>query len=270
MRADAYAFFEPPFIAFAHRGGATYPPNLYRENSLHAFAEAAALGYRYLETDVHATADGVLIAFHDNKLDRVTDGHGTIANLTFEEVSRAKIHGIDDIPRFEDLLTSFPDARFNVDAKSATSVDLLADLIIAHQAQDRVCVNSFGIRRLHRLRKRLGRDVASGASALAIALYRFAPWLTKIMNTSAPVLQIPMEQKILGMRLRIFTPSLVQAAHHVGKLVHIWTIDDPKTMAELIDAGADGIFTDRIDILKDLLEQRGLWTSGRHSAPNEQ
>lgn len=270
MGAAAYPFFEPPFIAFAHRGGATYPPNLRRENTLHAFAEAVALGYRYLETDVHATADGVLIAFHDDKLDRVTDGHGAIAKLTYAEVSRAKIHGIDDIPRFEDLLTSFPDAYFNIDAKSATSVDLLADLIIAHRAQDRVCVNSFGIRRLHRLRRRLGSEVASGASALAIALYRFAPRLTKIINTTAPVLQIPMEARIFGVRVRVFTPALVRAAHKSGKLVQIWTIDDPRTMAELIDAGADGIFTDRIDILKDLLEQRGLWTSARDSAPNEQ
>ena len=261
MRADAYPFFEPRFIAFAHRGGATYPSNLHRENSLHAFAEAAALGYRYLETDVHATADGVLIAFHDSKLDRVTDGHGAVANLTYERVSRAKIHGIDDIPRFVDLLTSFPDARFNVDAKSRASVDLLADLIIAHRAQDRVCVNSFSIRRFHRLRRLLGPQVPSGASALAIALYRFAPWLTRIVNTTAPVLQIPMEQKILGIRFPVCTRSLLQAAHRSGKLVHIWTIDDPATMAKLIDDGADGIFTDRIDLLKDLLEQRGLWTS---------
>jgi glycerophosphoryl diester phosphodiesterase len=269
MRAEAYPFFEPQFVALAHRGGATYPPNLHRENSLHAFAEAAALGYRYLETDVHATADGVLIAFHDSKLDRVTDGRGAITDLTYEQVSQAKIHGIDHIPRFEDLLTSFPDARFNVDAKSQTSVDLLADLILAHRAQDRVCVNSFSFRRLHRLRRLLGPHVASGASALAIALYRFAPRLTSIINTTAPVLQIPMEQKILGIRFRVCTPSLVQAAHKSGKLVQIWTIDDPETMAKLIDGGADGIFTDRIDLLKDLLEQRGLWASA-HRPPNGQ
>jgi len=82
MRADAYEFFSPPFLAFAHRGGAMYAPNLHRENSLHAFSQAAALGYRYLETDVHATSDEVLIAFHDDKLDRVTDGHGLIGELT--------------------------------------------------------------------------------------------------------------------------------------------------------------------------------------------
>ena len=82
MRAADYAFFDPPFTAFAHRGGATYEPNLFRENSRHAFKEAVALGYRYLETDVHATRDGVLLAFHDRVLDRVTDRTGAVAELT--------------------------------------------------------------------------------------------------------------------------------------------------------------------------------------------
>jgi glycerophosphoryl diester phosphodiesterase len=261
MRADAYPFFSQPFIAYAHRGGATFAPNLHRENSLHAFTEAAVLGYRYLETDVHATADGVLIAFHDDKLDRVTDGRGAIAELTYQQVAEARIHGIDPIPLFQDLLTAFPDARFNVDAKSAKSVDLLAELIIRHNAQDRVCVGSFGIRRIHRLRKKLGKQVPSAASALGIAINRFAPRLTKIINTPAPVLQMPVEQKILGFRLTLFTPALVKAAHDAGKLVHLWTIDDAETMAMLIDAGADGIFTDRIDVLKEVLEQRSLWPS---------
>jgi glycerophosphoryl diester phosphodiesterase len=261
MRADEYEFFDPPFIPFAHRGGATYPSNLHRENSLHAFTQATALGYRYLETDVHATSDGVLIAFHDDKLDRVTDGQGAIADLTYEQVSEAKIHGIDPIPLFEDLLVKFPDARFNVDAKSKKSVDLLAELIIRHNAQNRVCVGSFGIGRIHRLRKKLGKQVPSAASALGVALNRFAPWLTKIINTPAPVLQMPFEQRILGFRLKLFTPALVKAVHDAGKQVHVWTIDDPGTMAKLIEAGADGIFTDRIDLLKDVLQKLSRWPS---------
>jgi glycerophosphoryl diester phosphodiesterase len=98
MRAADYAFFDVPFTAFAHRGGATYEPNLYRENSMHAFKQAVALGYRYLETDVHATRDGVLLAFHDALLDRVTDHTGAVADLSYAEVSEARIHGIDPIP----------------------------------------------------------------------------------------------------------------------------------------------------------------------------
>ena len=124
MRAADYAFFDVPFAAFAHRGGATYEPNLYRENSLHAFKEAVALGYRYLETDVHATRDGVLLAFHDRVLDRVTDHTGAIAELTYAEIADARIHGLDPIPRLSELLAEFPDVRFNVDVKSPRAVTL--------------------------------------------------------------------------------------------------------------------------------------------------
>ncbi len=93
MRAAAYAYFDVPFAAYAHRGGALYPPNLHRENTRHAFQQAVDLGYRYLETDVHATADGVLVAFHDHVLDRVTDRTGPIARLPYAEVARARIGG---------------------------------------------------------------------------------------------------------------------------------------------------------------------------------
>ena len=259
MRAADYAFFDVPFTAFAHRGGATYEPNLYRENSMHAFKEAVALGYRYLETDVHATRDGVLLAFHDGVLDRVTDRAGAIAELTYAQVSEARIHGIDPIPKLSELLTEFPDARFNVDAKSATAVAVLASTIEEYEAYDRICVSSFGIRRLYELRRRLGWRVPSAASALGVAANRFAPWLTWALNTSAPVLQIPMSLPVQGRRLTVLTPALVEAVHRAGKKVHIWTVDDSETMERLIDAGVDGIFTDRVDTLKDVLIRRGLW-----------
>ena len=98
MRADAYAYFDEPFAAYAHRGGAHYEPNLHRENTLYAFQQAVDLGYRYLETDVHATADRVLVAFHDSVLDRVTDRTGAIARLPYAEVAQARIAGRDPIP----------------------------------------------------------------------------------------------------------------------------------------------------------------------------
>jgi glycerophosphoryl diester phosphodiesterase len=259
MRAADYAFFDVPFAAFAHRGGATYQPNLYRENSMHAFKQAVALGYRYLETDVHATRDGVLLAFHDRLLDRVTDRTGAIADLTYAQVSEAKIHGIDPIPKLSDLLTELPDARFNVDAKSPTAVAVLASTIEEYEAHDRICVSSFGVRRIYELRRRLGWRVPSAASALGVAANRFAPWLTWALNTSAPVLQIPVSLPIHRRRLTVLTPALVEAVHRAGKKVHIWTVDDYETMERLIDAGVDGIFTDRIDTLKDVLSKRGLW-----------
>jgi len=260
MKAADFPYFDPAFIAFAHRGGAHYEPNRHRENSLHAFSEAVALGYRYLETDVHATADGKLLAFHDRVLDRVTDRTGSIAELTWDQVSQARIHGIDPIPTLAELFTTFPDARFNIDAKSDAAVDLLANTIAEHEAYDRVCVSSFGVRRLHRLRRRLGRPVASGASALGIAANRFVPWLTWAINTPAAALQMPVRAVVLRRDALILTPSLVKAVHRAGKQVHIWTVDDSETIERLIDVGVDGIFTDRIDTLKTVLTERGLWS----------
>ncbi len=260
MRAADYAFFDVPFAAYAHRGGATYEPNLYRENSMHAFKEAVALGYRYLETDVHATRDGVLLAFHDRVLDRVTDHNGAIADLSYAQISEARIHGIDPIPQLSELLAEFPDARFNIDAKSPAAVALLAETIAEFDAYDRVCVCSFGIRRVYELRRRLGWRVPSASSALEIAANRFLPWMTWALDTPAPVLQMPISVPILGGELTVLTSALVDAAHRVGKKVQIWTVDDSETMERLIDAGVDGIFTDRIDTLKDVLIRRGLWT----------
>jgi len=261
MRAADYAYFDAPFIPYAHRGGAKYPPNVGRENTEYAFGQAVELGYRYLETDVHATADGVLLAFHDPRLDRVTDRRGVVAEMPYAEVKEARIGGHDPIPTLAELFLRFPEARFNIDAKSEAAVELLADTIEEHQAHDRVCVSSFGVSRLHRLRRRLGPRVASAATMHGVAWNVFAPALTRVLNTPAAALQMPVESLILGRQRRVLTPALIKAVHRAGKQVHVWTIDDQQSMEELVDAGVDGIFTDRIDTLKSVLTTRGLWTA---------
>ncbi|HEX8508097.1 MAG TPA: glycerophosphodiester phosphodiesterase family protein, partial [Propionibacteriaceae bacterium] len=222
MRAADFAYFDVPFIPYAHRGGAHYPPNLHRENTAYAFGQAVGLGYRHLETDVHATADGVLLAFHDSRLDRVTDHSGLIADLPYAQVKEARIGGHDPIPTLAELFVRFPDCHFNIDAKSEGAVDLLADTIDEHEAHDRVCVSSFSVRRLYRLRRRLGRRVASAASMYGIAWNRFAPVLNRLLNTPAPALQMPVDYVVLGRNRRILTPALVDVVHRAGKLVHIW------------------------------------------------
>ena len=78
-------------VALAHRGGALYAPNLGLENTLTAFGNAVALGYTHLETDVHVTRDGRLVAFHDTRLDRVSDIAGRIRDLPWDEVRRAAV-----------------------------------------------------------------------------------------------------------------------------------------------------------------------------------
>jgi len=130
----AIAFLDAPGpLAFAHRGGAAHAP----ENSWRAFEHAVGLGYRYLETDLHATADGVLVAFHDKTLTRVCGQDGRVCRLSYAELSAARINGTEQIPVLEDLLTAWPDIRFNLDVKDAPAIAPLPDVLRRTNAWDR-------------------------------------------------------------------------------------------------------------------------------------
>ena len=171
MSAADYPYFAPPPFGLAHRGGASHPANVGIENTLAAFATAVDLGYRFLETDVHATADGRLVAFHDEHLDRVTDRAGAIAELPWSEVAAARIAGSQPIPSLDDLLDAFPEARINIDIKAPGAVVPLWETIRRHAAYDRVCVGSFGERRLHAFRRLAGARVATAAGQLGTAVH---------------------------------------------------------------------------------------------------
>src|SRR5439155_27088203 len=125
----------PQPIAMAHRGGASDKP----ENTLAAFSRAVELGYRYVETDAHVTADGMLLAFHDHVLDRVTDRTGVIADLPWAEVKGARVDG-EPIPLMEDLLGTWPQLRVNIDPKHDAAVEPLVAALERTKAFDRVCV----------------------------------------------------------------------------------------------------------------------------------
>ena len=241
----------PGPIAFAHRGGALDEP----ENSLEAFGAAVALGYRYLETDVHVTADGHLVAFHDAVLDRVTDRTGAIADLTWEEVSAARIEGRGTIPLFEDLLRTWPEIRLNVDPKADRSVEPLIDVIRRHDAAHRVCVGAFSDRRIARVADALGPDLCVGLGPRAVAKLRLAATGVPVGQVPGHCAQVPTRYG----RVPIVTERFVREAHRRDIAVHVWTIDDEDEMHRLLDLGVDGIMTDRPTALRDVFGQRGLW-----------
>ncbi len=245
-------------LAFAHRGGANYGPNLGIENSMAAFANAVELGYRYLETDVHATADGVLVAFHDDDLDRVTDRTGEISRLPYAEVSKARIGGREAIPTLEEILGTWPDVRVNIDVKEENAIRPLAEAVVRTDAHDRVCVSSFSGHRVKAVRRLLGPRVATGLSPLGVALLALPlpRLLGSLLLSDAPCVQVPLGYK----GIRLVTPGFVGRAHALHKQVHVWTIDDPGTMNALLDLGVDGLITDRIDTLREVLTARGQWT----------
>ena len=258
----AYLDDPGPVLAFAHRGGAYHPEIEGLENTLAAFRHAVDLGYTYLETDVHVTRDGVLLAFHDSVLDRVTDANGEIAALTFADVRTALVGGREAVPSLAELFDAFPDARFNIDLKAEAAVPALADFIAAREAWDRVLVGSFSRRRTARFRRLTGGRVPTCATPAEIVAFRVLPsarLAALLTRRRFAALQVPHRRK----GVRIVTPGLVRRAHAAGLQVHVWTIDAAEEMRELLDRGVDGVFTDRTDILRDVLIERGSWRAER-------
>ena len=252
-------------LAFAHRGGAHHPDIAGLENTLAAFDHAVKLGYQYLETDVHTTSDGVLLAFHDDVLDRVTSRVGPVAGTPYVDLADALIGGREPIPTMADLLDHFPRTRFNIDLKSETAVSLLADLVERTRSHDRVCVGSFSDSRLRSFRRLVSRPVATSYGPVGVGLSRFAPrsLAETVLRGRGNALQVPhrlparMGRPLAG--LTVVNERFVQRAHASGRPVHVWTVDDPAEMHHLLDLGVDGLMTDRTDVLRDVLVSRGQW-----------
>jgi glycerophosphoryl diester phosphodiesterase len=246
----------PAVLASAHRGGVT-PGTESVENSLAAFEAAHAMGYRYLETDVHVTSDGVVVAFHDSSLDRTCGIPGAIRDLTYEQVSRARIADREPIPRLSDLLSALPDARFNIDVKDDAAVEPLARLIVDHSAESRVLVGSFSAPRLRAFRALAGPAVATAAHPREVAAFALLPHVVARRVNRSQALQIPHRER----GLTIASSRLIRSAHRAGIPVHVWTINDRREMEILLERGVDGIVTDEIGLLRDVLIDRGQWPS---------
>ncbi|RNL86838.1 glycerophosphodiester phosphodiesterase [Halostreptopolyspora alba] len=252
----------PTPIALAHRGGwLTDDSGRVRtelENTALAFEHAIRLGYRHLETDVHATRDGALLAFHDETLDRTTDRDGRIRDLPYSEVARARVGGSEPIPLLAELLHAWPEARFNIDIKADNAVEPLVETLRRTGAWNRVCVGSFSQRRLDRTRAALDRPVATSCGPVDVARLRFAsltPVLRWLVRRGVSCAQIP--PRTHGFPL--VSRDLIATAHRFGLQVHVWTINRPAVMARLLDAGVDGIVTDNTVGLRRLLRERGEW-----------
>lgn len=241
----------PGPIAFAHRGGALEQP----ENTMKAFEHAVGLGYRYIETDVQLTADGEVVVFHDDTLDRVTDRLGRISELPWAEVRRARVAGTEPIPLLDDVLGAWPEVRWNIEPKRAPSVGPLARAIRRTNTIDRVCLGSASEGRLSRLRRLLGPRLCTATSAMATSRVRLAGFGIRTGSIAGACLQVSPSYKGVPIVDRRF----VGAAHRLRLPVHVWTIDGAGQMNRLLDLGVDGIMTDRPTVLRRVLEDRGLW-----------
>ncbi len=240
-------------LAFVHRGG-----DPARENTMAAFEDAVAMGYRYLEIDVRTSSDGVLVVFHDETLERITDGTGPLSEKTWQQLAGLRLRASGEpLLRFDELLTRWEDVHLNVDLKDGASVEEFARLVEAHGAHDRVLAASFNDARRHRVRRALSRRVATSGGWVVTALIVLLGPLGLMQrlgrrSTEIDCVQVPISQG----RIRVVTPGFVRRCHRAGLQVHVWVVDEPEEMRRLLDMGVDGLMTDDAAALAQFMAER--------------
>ncbi len=239
------------FICLAHRGGGAEQ----RENSTSAFTAAQALGYRYIETDVQATADGTLIVFHDDTLDRTTNGTGTISALPYSTVREALIGGIEPIMTLEQALEEFPGICFNIDIKTEKALQPTLDLMAKMKCFERVCLASFSDNRLAKVRRNLGPEVCTSAGPQGVFALKLGSWGLPLSASPVQCAQVPVSEY----GITIVTSRFITHCNNLGIAVHVWTIDEEAEMRRLIRLGVNGLISDRPTLLKQVAREEGVW-----------
>jgi glycerophosphoryl diester phosphodiesterase len=252
-------------IAVAHRGSR----RLWPENTMSAFQGAVDLGFTWIETDLHVTRDGVIVCFHDDTLGRTTDRSGRVSEIDWDELAGADAghhHGRSKgypfrgqgigIPRLDEVLQTFPDVRLIVDLKQDRVEDALAEAVVAWGVEDRLVVGSFSDTRMARFRHlTAGRVATSAGEGEASRIWR-GSLAGRVPALPVDALQLPRRWR----GIRIVTRRFLRLVHEAGLQVHVWTVNAPAVMRALLDDGVDGLITDRPDLLRAVLEDRGSWT----------
>ena len=201
-----------------------------------------------------------MYAFHDVELTRMTGTVSAFRDLDSADIDAILVGGREPIPRLADLLEVLPGREFNIDVKADDAVDPTLAVLRDADALDRVCLASFSGERLHRIRAG-APGVPTAFSPGEIALLRLAPirWLRAVgARRGGACVQVPVRGRGItardaGASSGTPTPSACQ--------VHVWTVDDPAEMRYLLDLGVDGLMSDRVDLLRDVLVERGQWRS---------
>lgn len=230
------------------------------ENTLRAFTDAVAAGADMLETDTHASRDGVAFAVHDPDLRRLGAGDGRIRDLDADALRALRVHG-EPLPTLAEVLEAFPSVPVNIDVKTPAAARPAAEAIAAANAAGRVCVTSFegatARRAVREVRRLTGMTPMRSASRGTIVAFLLACAVGApqrlIDRLLAPygALQVPHRHR----GYPVVSARTIAAAHRAGCEVHVWTIDSGDEMRELLALGADGIVTNRSDVLAAVLSR---------------
>ncbi len=231
----------------AHRGLSQHRGDI-DENSIAAFEEALKHGATHIESDVHATKDGVAVLFHDDDLERVAGLPLKISELTFSELSQLSLSNGSKVPSLSQVLEHFPQLRLNLDVKAQAGCEATAKVINQLQVHHRVLVSSFSRARKLATLKLLSKPVATSASSIEV----LGLWLTHLLfglgfgaiAKNFDAIQIP---RRVGL-IRLDTVRFIARARRRNLEVHFWNINDPAEGRALIARGANGIVSDRFDL----------------------
>ncbi|MDA9636754.1 glycerophosphodiester phosphodiesterase family protein [SAR86 cluster bacterium] len=238
------SIFNTKFQGFIHRGDATN----FTENTMEAFKEARANGYKHIETDLRQTKDGKIITFHDPNLSRITGSNSKIQNTKLSEIRMRRLPKKEFIPTIDDLLEEFPDTYFNFDLKVSGMTEKVLTKIKNHRAVDRICLGSFNSNTIREIQS-LNSQINTSMGRSQLIGYRF---FNKKNNCTA--VQMPLNY--LG--LEVCTKDFVTKCHQDNIKVNVWTINDEQTMRKLIDIGVDGIMSDNAQLLMSIMKEKDL------------
>ncbi|WP_078594872.1 glycerophosphodiester phosphodiesterase [Evansella clarkii] len=265
-----FADLENRPLVIAHQGGEHLAPS----NTMEAFRMADEMGVDVIEFDVHMTSDGYLVAIHDNTVDRTTDGTGRVNDMTLAELRELDaadyfqdLHGEFSfrgqgimIPTVEEIFSEFPDMAFNIELKATNDEELhrpmaerLWELMVEYNMEDQVLAASFN-QRINDMMTEIsdGRAAVSGGVdeiTRFVVFHKF--FLNGLYRPKVDAVQIPTEESIFNLK----DDKIIRGAHRRGMEVYYWTINDEEKMRELIELGADGIVTDRPDLMLKILEE---------------
>ncbi|NWQ40647.1 glycerophosphodiester phosphodiesterase [Bacillus sp. EB106-08-02-XG196] len=260
-------------MVIAHQGGELLAPS----NTMAAFQNAANMGVDVLETDIHITKDGHLVAIHDASVDRTTNGKGQVEDLTLAEIQELdagyhfkNLEGNHNfrgkgvyIPTVKEMFQTFNHMKIEIEIKDDNPPERIEEiasklwnLIEEYQMEEKILIGSFDQEILKTFDKYAKGRVALSAGRQEVKIFVITHkfLLRNLYVPKVDAFQIPVEDS--GFDLT--DQRLIDGAHRLGMEIHYWTIDDPDTMEKLIDAGADGILTNRPDLLHNLIEEKGF------------
>lgn len=243
-------------LAFAHQGGAAAGTE--KRNTMPAFSAAHKLGYRYFETDVISSADGLVVIAHGSSGKKENQKSGLpiryiLQQMTYEEMKKVYKPGGEDMPLLEEVIDAFPDTRINIDPKTKEVVSPLATLLSKKRAVGRVCIGSFSYATTKGVAELLGGQnhvcTAVGPMGAVALKTRMIPGY--LAHMQAACLQLPHQH---------VSERMVDTAHSLDLAVHVWTPNEASDFERSLVQGVDGIMTDAVENLRTVFIGRNSWT----------